>query len=61
MLNNIINDPESKKAREVVRKVIGYMTLGMDASPVFSEMCRASYTNDEVTKKMIYFYLTTYA
>ena len=36
MLNNIINDPESKKAREVVRKVIGYMTLGMDASPVFS-------------------------
>jgi AP-4 complex subunit beta-1 len=37
------------------------MTLGMDASPVFSEMCRASYINDEVMKKMIYFYLTTYA
>ena len=37
------------------------MTLGMDASPVFSEMCRASFTNDEITKKMIYFYLTTYA
>ena len=37
------------------------MTLGMDASPVFSEMCRASFTNDEVMKKMIYFYLTTYA
>lgn len=37
------------------------MTLGMDASPVFSEMCRASFTGDEITKKMIYFYLTTYA
>jgi AP-4 complex subunit beta-1 len=37
------------------------MTLGMDASAVFSEMCRASFTNDEVMKKMIYFYLTTYA
>jgi AP-4 complex subunit beta-1 len=24
-------------------------------------MCRASYINDEVMKKMIYFYLTTYA
>lgn len=45
----------------MIRKVIGYMTLGMDASPVFSEMCRASFTNDEVMKKMIYFYLTTYA
>lgn len=37
------------------------MTLGLDASPIFSEMCRASYTNDEIQKKMIYFYLTTYA
>lgn len=37
------------------------MTLGMDASAVFSEMCRASFTSDEITKKMIYFYLTTYA
>lgn len=37
------------------------MTLGMDASPAFSEMCRASVFNDEVTKKMIYFYLTSYA
>ena len=37
------------------------MTLGLDASSIFSEMCRASYTNDEIQKKMIYFYLTTYA
>jgi len=37
------------------------MTLGMDASLIFSEVCRASFTTDEVTKKMIYFYLTTYA
>jgi len=57
----VINDNDSKKGREVIRKVIGYMTQGMDASPVFSEMCRASFTNDEVMKKMIYFYLTTYA
>ena len=61
LLNKVINEQDLKKGRDVVRKVIGYMTLGMDASPVFSEMCRASYLNDEVMKKMIYFYLTTYA
>ena len=60
-LNGVINENDSKKGREVIKKVISYMTLGMDASPVFSEMCRASFTNDEVMKKMIYFYLTTYA
>lgn len=37
------------------------MTQGIDVSPIFSEMCRASFINDEVMKKMIYFYLTTYA
>lgn len=61
MLNKIIVEPDDRKGREVIKKVIGYMTLGLDASPIFSEMCRASYTNDEIQKKMIYFYLTTYA
>ena len=35
-LNSVINENDSKKGREVIRKVIGYMTLGMDASAVFS-------------------------
>lgn len=37
------------------------MTLGIDVSRIFSEMCMASYTNDIIQKKMIYLYLTTYA
>lgn len=61
LLNKAINDQDSKKARDIVKKVISYMTLGMDASPVFSEMCRATFISDQITKKMIYFYLTTYA
>ena len=46
LLNKAINDQDSKKARDIVKKVISYMTLGMDASPVFSEMCRATFISD---------------
>ena len=43
------------------------MTLGIDVSPLFSEMClvisidQLSYTKDIISKKMIYFYLINYA
>lgn len=68
-MKNIINDKDDKKKREVVKKVIAYMTLGLkkiiiigiDVSRLFTEMCMASYTNDIIQKKMIYLYLTTYA
>ena len=69
LLKGILNDKDDKKKREVVKKVIAYMTLGIDwphwlgidVSKLFSEMCMASYTNDLIQKKMIYLYLTTYA
>ena len=47
--------------RENVKKVIMYMTLGIDMSRLFSEMVMASQLGDTVQKKMIYLYLTTYA
>ncbi len=43
------------------------MTLGIDVSPLFSEMClvgpahQLSYTKDIISKKMIYLYLNNYA
>ena len=46
LLKNVLNDKDDKKKREVVKKVIAYMTLGIDVSRIFSEMCMASYTND---------------
>jgi AP-4 complex subunit beta-1 len=61
LLKNVLNDKDDKKKRDVVKKVIAYMTLGIDVSRIFSEMCMASYTNDIIQKKMIYLYLTTYA
>lgn len=50
-----------KKLRDVVKKVIAFMTLGIDVSALFSEMSMLSFTNDIISKKMIYLYLTTYS
>mmetsp|Transcript_4046 Transcript_4046/g.7442 ORF Transcript_4046/g.7442 Transcript_4046/m.7442 type:complete len:796 (-) Transcript_4046:152-2539(-) len=55
----LMRDP--KKQQEVTKKVIAYMTLGIDVSKLFSEMIMASHTKDLVIKKMIYLYLCNYA
>jgi len=49
------------KQREVVKKVIAYMTLGIDVSRLFSEMIMATNTTDLVQKKLVYLYLCNYA
>jgi len=46
------------KRRDVIKKVIAYMTLGIDVSSLFAEMVKASSIDDIVAKKMIYHYLT---
>ena len=46
--------------REVVKKVIAYMTLGIDVSRLFSEMVLATQNKDIIIKKMVYLYLCTY-
>eukprot|EP00938_MAST-03A_sp_MAST-3A-sp1_P003766 g3766.t1 len=50
-----------KNKRDVIKKVIAYMTLGIDVSGLFTEMIMAASTKDVVVKKMVYQYLTTYA
>jgi AP-4 complex subunit beta-1 len=52
-------DPQRK--RDIIKKVIAYMTLGIDVSRLFSEMMMAIETRDLVIKKMVYLYLTNYA
>lgn len=52
-------DPE--KRREVVKRVIAYMTLGIDVSRLFMEMIMATSSNDLVIKKMVYLYICNYA
>ena len=56
---SIDRDPEKK--RDVVKRVIAYMTLGIDVSKLFSEMIMATGTKDHVIKKMVYLYICNYA
>ncbi|KAJ7530415.1 hypothetical protein O6H91_14G003300 [Diphasiastrum complanatum] len=47
--------------RELYKKVISYMTIGIDVSGLFSEMVMCSATSDLVLKKMCYLYVGSYA
>ncbi|KAK6927402.1 Clathrin/coatomer adaptor, adaptin-like, N-terminal [Dillenia turbinata] len=47
--------------RELFKKVISYMTVGIDVSSLFSEMVMCSATADIVLKKMCYLYVGNYA
>ncbi|KAK4338006.1 hypothetical protein RND71_042493 [Anisodus tanguticus] len=47
--------------RELFKKVISCMTIGIDVSSVFSEMVMCSATSDIVLKKMCYLYVGNYA
>ena len=57
--SSVDKDPKMKRA--VMERVVGYMTLGIDMSPLFSEMIMATATKDLVQKKMAYLYLSNYA
>ncbi|KAH7847937.1 hypothetical protein Vadar_031849 [Vaccinium darrowii] len=47
--------------RDLYKKVISYMTIGIDVSSLFSEMVMCSATSDIVLKKMCYLYVGNYA
>jgi AP-4 complex subunit beta-1 len=61
LLTNVNIMREQSKKREVIKKVIGYMTLGIDVSSLFPNMVMQASTNDMIVKKMVYMYLTKYA
>ena len=61
LLKNMSFEKDPVKRRDVIKKVIAYMTLGIDVSRLYGEMVKASRTEDVVQKKMIYHYLTNYA
>jgi len=61
LLKNINVERDVKRKREIIKKVIAYMTLGLDVSRLFTEMIMAIETKDIVIKKMVYLYLCNYA
>ena len=61
LLRSVSLDKDPAKKRDVIKKVIVYMILGIDVSRLYPEMVKASRTDDVVMKKMIYLYLVNYA
>jgi vesicle coat complex subunit len=61
LLRNFSTERDFQKKRDIIKKVIAYMTLGIDVSRLFSEMMLAIETRDLVIKKMVYLFLCNYA
>ena len=61
LLKQVNVDRDPKRKRDVIKKVIAYMTLGIDVSRLFNEMVLCVESRDLVVKKMVYLYLATYA
>lgn len=61
LLKNLTVERDMKRKREIIKRVIAYMTLGIDVSRLFTEMIMAIETKDIVIKKMVYLYLCNYA
>jgi hypothetical protein len=47
--------------RALFQRIIQYLTIGIDMSPLFSDVIMNAHTKDMATKKMLYHYLTHYA
>jgi AP-4 complex subunit beta-1 len=61
LLRNFATERDPQRRRDIIKKVIAYMTLGIDVSRLFTEMMLAIETRDLVIKKMVYLYLCNYA
>ena len=61
LLRNFATERDQQKKRDIIKKVIAYMTLGIDVSRLFTEMMLAIETRDLVIKKMVYLFLCNYA
>jgi AP-4 complex subunit beta-1 len=61
LLRNFGIEKDPQRKRDIIKKVIAYMTLGIDVSRLFSEMMLVIETRDLVIKKMVYLFLCNYA
>ena len=61
LLKHLNIERDQKRKRDIIKKVIACMTLGIDVSRLFTEMIMAIESKDIVVKKMVYLYLCNYA
>ncbi|KFG41821.1 HEAT repeat-containing protein, partial [Toxoplasma gondii FOU] len=61
VLRSLPTERDVTKQRDALKKLIAYMTVGLDVSRLFADVVMLASTADLVQKKMIYQYLTNYA
>ncbi|CBZ50888.1 putative beta-adaptin-like protein [Neospora caninum Liverpool] len=61
VLRSLPTERDVGKQRDALKKLIAYMTVGLDVSRLFADVVMLASTADLVQKKMIYQYLTNYA
>lgn len=54
-------EEDHSKCREILKRLIRCMTLGVDVSRLYTDVVMISHTTDPVQKKMIYMFLSTYS
>lgn len=61
LLTRALKKSKPKDLNHILKKIVLYMTYGVDVSLLFPEMLMLSQTPDLLSKKMIYLYLGKYA
>lgn len=57
----LINESDSGKRFELICRAISFLTSGVDVSVLFPEIVKSLATENLVQKKLVYFYLRTFA
>lgn len=57
LLKKSLKKTSEKELNDLLKKVLMYMTLGVDVSSLFTDMCLLSQTEYPLAKKMIYLYI----
>ncbi|XP_077997487.1 AP-4 complex subunit beta-1-like [Glandiceps talaboti] len=60
-LRNPTVQSDQTQCQQIVRRIVVLMTQGIDMSELFTDMVKASATQDIVQKKLIYLYMSSYA
>lgn len=61
LLRRAMKKTTTKALNELLKRIILYMTLGVDVSSLFTDMCLISQYPDTQAKKMIYLFISNYA
>jgi AP-4 complex subunit beta-1 len=61
LLSRALKKTKPKELNNILKKIVLYMTYGVDVSPLFPEMLMLSQTPDLLSKKMIFLFMSKYA